>query len=199
MMVSMLRASRRAAYLILAFSLMTATLVAATSLAKGTSSIQSSVDDTQAIENAFTRAIDTLQRATIVVAPSALPASASDSAIHARALAVNQILGNYFTGEPLARFSAALQSSLQSQIDQGLRDIDGGAADVQFESLTVIGDQASGTARALTWIRTEPTVPGKWGASSPSGWWDYTFHAVKSTHRWLFDGMTFTPEAGSAP
>ena len=199
MLEQLLRATMHPRLLIFSSVLVVGAVLVGASLTIGgdmTSSPPSA--DAVAVQDTITHAINTLQTATIVVAPGALPASASDAALAARAQAMQSILGHYFTGEPLARFSESLKNALQTQMQVGLRDVDGGAQQVQFQTLAIQGDQAAGTARALIWIRTEP-MTGDGNAWAPEGWWDYSFHAVRVGPGRLVDELTFKPEKGYEP
>jgi hypothetical protein len=168
-------------------------LVGAVALTRG----EGATPTEAAARDAVTQGIAALQRATIIAPPGTSANGVSQSDLAQRSAQIPSLLGQYFAGEPLTRFTKANQAALADQMSSSQRDIDGGVKQSQITSLTIDGNEATGTLRALVWIKGQSSLDGTTNASQ--GWWDYTFHLVRQTGGWRIDQLTFTPEPGSEP
>lgn len=149
------------------------------------------------VEATVTRAITTLQRATIA-RPGVPAQSISVAEMRSQQAAIPALLSSSFTGEPLSRFGRLLSTAMSEEIADGRRDVDGGARQVIFTKVSVAAGAATVQARAQIWIRTDP-VSSSQVDQTPDEWWDYDAHLVDTTHGWRIDTLTFKPEPGSAP
>jgi len=99
-----------------------------------------------------------------------LPASGiSESAMRLEESKIPNLLAQFYTGEPLARDTRLLQAAVESEIVQGIRNVDGGVLQIDFTSVSTTAAEATVTVHALTWQRRCSSWPRAASAAS-RGW-----------------------------
>ena len=126
-----------------------------------------------------------------------LPASGiSESAMRLEESKIPNLLAQFYTGEPLARDTRLLQAAVESEIVQGIRNVDGGVLQIDFTSVSTTAAEATVTVHALTWQRRDPVSYGGPASVSPKGWVTETFHLTRSAAGWLIDSDKMSPGPG---
>ncbi len=144
------------------------------------------------------RGIDLMYSITVVT-QGARAADISQGQMAAHSKAVPGLLRKYFAGAAFERMSSSLAQAMDDEVSAGVRDVKGGAKEVDILSLQANGDSADAKARALISLETRGVTPNTPAAGLSEGWWDFTLHLIRESDGWRIDDWDAEPEAGAAP
>jgi len=155
--------------------------------------------DERAIRSVISEAL--LAKQTLVVPPTSYLGGQVPDAMQAEMLnRVSATLAKYYRGDPLARYSAAIQNSIRAMSDGKSRAFGGGISSLDIYQIAIRDNTALVTARAFTWSEVGQVSPnGKMVKARPQNGEDFTFTLVKADGQWLINGESWTFVPGTEP
>jgi hypothetical protein len=100
----------------------------------------------------------------------------------------------YFIGTALDELTESYELALADLEEGGLRDVSGGAKQVEIEAVEIDGASASVTAVADIWLDTDPVDPdGEWPGAHTSDTGRFELHLTLVDDQWLIDHWSATP------
>lgn len=105
---------------------------------------------------------------------------------------------SHLTGEALAQWMGVLDTAIDRDSDGEHVIVTAGGVDkIEFDTLSVVGDTATATGRAHTWVTwkiNKPDVPGP-KTGRPTGWDLFHVRLANVDGKWLVSQLELEPQS----